>query len=339
MSWCVRSLAERLGLSWHGDGEVALERAASLESADARSLGFAVPGTAAERIATSRAGAIIVAEGDADAARCTVLISERPYVDYARASQLLHPLPSVCAGIAPGASVDDGATVAADAQVDPGAVVAADAVIDGGAVIGAGAVIGRGARIGAETRIGARVVVAQGCELGCRCIVQPGAVIGSDGFGYARDGAEWVRIPHVGRVVIGDDVAVGANTTIDRGTSDDTVIEDGVILDNLIQIAHNVRIGRNTAMAGCAGVAGSARIGRRCTVGGAAVILGHLEIVDDVHITATTLVRTSIREAGTYSSGLPLETNAEWRRNAARFRQLDRLARRVTALERNRNGN
>lgn len=339
MSWSVGSLAQALGLPWHGPGERELDRAASLESADATSLAFAVPGTALDRIAATSAGAIIVTEGDGAGAPCAVLLSERPYVDYARASQLLHPLPAVEPGIAAGAAVDPGATVADDAEVDAAAVIAADAVIASGAVIGPGAVVGRGARIGADTRIGPRVVVAGGCELGSRCIVQPGAVIGSDGFGYARDGAEWVRIPQVGRVLIGNDVAIGANTTIDRGTADDTVIADGVILDNQIQIAHNVRIGRNTAMAGCAGVAGSARIGERCTIGGAAVVLGHLEIVDDVHITATTLVRTSIGEPGTYSSGLPLETNAEWRRNAARFRHLDRLARRVAALEKDRKGN
>jgi UDP-3-O-[3-hydroxymyristoyl] glucosamine N-acyltransferase len=338
VTWSVRSLAERLELTWRGDGERVLARAASLESADGESVGFAVPGTSAERIGATAAGALIVNEQEAGAAPCSVLLSDRPYVDYARASQLLHPLPAVEPGVAPGASVDAGATVAADAQVEPAAVVAADAVVEEGAVIGPGAVIGRGARVGRDVRIGARVVVAAGCELGARCIVQPGAVIGSDGFGFARDGAEWVRIPQVGRVVVGADVAIGANTTIDRGTADDTVIGDGVILDNLIQIAHNVRIGENTAMAGCVGVAGSARIGARCLIGGAAGILGHLEIVDDVQIAAMSLVRRSIREPGSYSAGTPLEPSADWRRNAARFRQLDRLARRVAALEKDRDG-
>lgn len=338
MAWSVRSLAERLGLSWRGDEEGVLVRAASLESADAESLGFAVPGTAAERIGATAAGAIIANEPEADAAPCAVLLSDRPYVDYARASQLLHPLPAVEPGVARSASVDPGATVAADAQVDPAAVVAADAVIDGGVVVGPGAVVGCGARVGRDTRIGASVVVAAGCELGPRCIVQPGAVIGSDGFGFARDGAEWVLIPQVGRVVVGAGVAIGANTTIDRGTSGDTVIGDGVILDNLIQIAHNVRVGEHTAMAGCVGVAGSARIGARCLIGGAAGILGHLEIVDDVQIAAMSLVRRSIREPGSYSAGTPLEPSADWRRNAARFRQLDRLARRVAALEKDRDG-
>ncbi len=339
MQWTVHDLAERLGLEYSGDGTAALARAASLESAGPDALTFFVPGAAAERLAATRAGAVIVGPDDVARAPCASLVSNEPYLHFARASQLLHPLPAVEPGIAAGAAVAPTASVDQRAQIATGAVIEAGARVDADAVVGPGCVIGADARIGAGTRLGARVVVGDRCLLGARCIVQPGAVIGSDGFGYARDGDGWVRIPQIGRVVIGDDVAIGANTTIDRGTSDDTVIDDGVILDNQIQIAHNVHIGAGTAMAGCVGVAGSAVIGARCTVGGAAAILGHLEIVDDVHITAMSMVSKSITLAGTWSSGLPLEPNREWRRNAARFRQLDRLARRVNALEKDRTGN
>lgn len=339
VQWTVQGLAERLGLEYRGDGSAALARAASLESAGPDALSFLVPGTAVERLEGTRAGAVIVCMDDVRAAPCPSLVSEEPYLHFARASQLLHPLPAVEPGIAAGAVVAPDACVDERAEVAAGAIVEAGARIEAGAVIGPACVIGANAHIGVDTRLGARTVVGDRCILGARCIVQPGAVIGSDGFGFARDGEAWVRIPQVGRVVIGDDVAIGANTTIDRGTSDDTEIGDGVILDNQIQIAHNVRIGAGTAMAGCVGVAGSALIGARCTVGGAAVILGHLEVADDVHITAMSMVSKSITLAGTWSSGLPLEPNREWRRNAARFRQLDRLARRVNALEKDRAGN
>lgn len=339
VQWTVQGLAERLGIAYNGDGTVALTRAASLESAGPDALSFFVPGTAVERLAATRAAAVIVCADDVAAAPCASLVSDDPYLQFAHASQLLHPLPAVEPGIAHGATVAPDASVDERAEVASGAIVEAGARIEAGAVIGPGSVIGAHARIGTDTRLGPRTVVGDRCILGERCIVQPGAVIGSDGFGFARDGDGWVRIPHIGRVVIGDDVAIGANTTIDRGTSDDTVIGDGVILDNQIQIAHNVRIGAGTAMAGCVGVAGSAVIGARCTIGGAAVILGHLEIVDDVHITAMSMVSKSITLAGTWSSGLPLEPNRDWRRNAARFRQLDRLARRVNALEKDRTGN
>jgi UDP-3-O-[3-hydroxymyristoyl] glucosamine N-acyltransferase len=135
-------------------------------------------------------------------------------------------------------------------------------------------------------------------------------------------------------VAIGDDVEIGANTCIDRGALDDTVLEDGVKLDNLVQIGHNVRVGAHSAFAGCVGVAGSARIGRRCTAGGGAIILGHLQIVDDVHITAATVVSRSIHKPGQYSGAFPFDDNASWEKNAATLRQLHTLRERLRALER-----
>lgn len=333
MAWTVRTLAERLGIPFNGDGERVIARVASLESAGADALTFLARETFLDRLGATRAGAAVVSPRWVDAAPCPVLLSDNPYATYARAAQLLHPPPELPPGIDDAACVDRSARLGDGVHVGPFAVVEAGAEIADGAQVAAGAFIGRDAGIGARTRVGPRAVVVHGCRIGARGLVQPGAVIGADGFGYARDGDAWVKIPQVGAVVVGDDVEIGANTTIDRGTLDDTVIGNGVILDNQIQIAHNVRIGEHTAIAGCVGVAGSAVIGRRCTVGGAAVILGHLEIVDDVHITAMSLVTKSITLAGTYSSGTPLESNADWRRNAARFRQLDALARRVGRLE------
>jgi len=159
-------------------------------------------------------------------------------------------------------------------------------------------------------------------------------VIGADGFGMALEAGRWVKIPQIGRVLIGDDVEIGANTTIDRGALDDTVIEDGVKLDNQIQIGHNVRIGAHTAIAGCVGIAGSARIGRHCTLGGAAMILGHLELADGVHISAGTLVMKSISRAGTYTGIFPLQENHTWSRTAVLLRNIDDLETRIRTLER-----
>jgi UDP-3-O-[3-hydroxymyristoyl] glucosamine N-acyltransferase len=332
-TWTVRALAERLGLSWKGVGETAVARVASLESAEADCLAFVSRAAYLDRLADCGAGAVIVAPEHAERVRAAAILAENPYAAYARAAQLLHPRPLAEPGIHESAVVDAGARLGADVRVGPRAVVEYGAELGHGTVVAAGAFIGRDASIGAGSYIGPSVTVAHECRLGARCVVQPGAVIGSDGFGFARDGDEWLRIPQIGRVVIGDDVEIGANTTIDRGTLDDTCIGNGVILDNQIQIAHNVRIGDHTAMAGCAGVAGSAVIGARCTIGGRASILGHLEIVDDVHITATSFVTKSIRKPGTYSSGIPVEEGDRWRRNAARFRQLDSLARRLAAIE------
>jgi UDP-3-O-[3-hydroxymyristoyl] glucosamine N-acyltransferase len=158
-------------------------------------------------------------------------------------------------------------------------------------------------------------------------------VLGADGFGLAMDAGRWLKVPQLGGVVVGDDCEIGANTTIDRGALEDTILEEDVRLDNQIQVGHNVVIGAHTAMAGCAAVAGSARIGRYCLVGGGAGILGHLEVCDRVVITAMSLVTHSIREPGEYSSGTPIMDNRAWRKSAARFKQLDALARRVAGTD------
>jgi UDP-3-O-[3-hydroxymyristoyl] glucosamine N-acyltransferase len=165
-------------------------------------------------------------------------------------------------------------------------------------------------------------------------IAHSGVVIGADGFGIASDEGRWIKIPQIGRVLVGDDVEIGANTTIDRGAIDDTVIEEGVKLDNQIQVGHNVRIGAHTAIAGCAAIAGSADIGRHCTIGGAAVILGHLKLVDHVNISAGTVISRSILKAGTYTGMFPFDDNESWSRNTAVVRHLAELLERVRALER-----
>jgi UDP-3-O-[3-hydroxymyristoyl] glucosamine N-acyltransferase len=232
-----------------------------------------------------------------------------------------------------------GAVVAASARVDSTAWVGPLSVIEDGVEIGPevyvgpGCVVGKDSRIGAGTRLVARVAVVNGSVIGERCILHPGAVVGSDGFGNANDAGRWVKVPQIGRVVIGDDVEIGANTTIDRGSLKDTVIGDGVRLDNLIQVGHNARIGDHTAAASFVGISGSTQIGSRCTLGGAAGFAGHLTIADDVHFTGMAMVTHSIREPGVYSSGIPAIPNREWRRNVVRFQHLDALTRRVKALE------
>ena len=161
-------------------------------------------------------------------------------------------------------------------------------------------------RIGRGTRLYAHVAVYHDCVIGERVILHSGAVIGADGFGMARDDGRWLKIPQIGRVLIGDDVEVGANTTIDRGALDDTVIEEGVKLDNQIQIGHNCRIGAHTAIAGCVGIAGSTRIGSYCQIGGSAMISGHLTIADHVEISGGTAVAKSIAKPGTYTAVFPM---------------------------------
>ena len=213
------------------------------------------------------------------------------------------------------------------------AVIHPTAIVHPSAHIGPLCVIEQGARIGADTVLKSRVTVGEDCVLGQRCIVHAGVVIGADGFGFAPHGEGWEKIEQLGAVKIGDDVEIGANTCIDRGALGDTVIEDGVKLDNLIQIGHNVRVGKHTAMAGCVGVAGSAIIGARCTIGGGAIVLGHLSLADQVHISAATVVTRSIRKAGNYTGMFPIDDNASWEKNAASLKQLHGLRERIRVIE------
>ena len=219
--------------------------------------------------------------------------------------------------------VSAGAQVAASASVGPLAVIEDGVDIGERAVVGPGCVVQRGAMIGADSWLVSRVSLYPGVRIGRRCLVHAGAVIGADGFGFAPDAGSWVKVPQLGGVQVGDDVEIGANTTIDRGAIEDTVVENGVKLDNQIQVGHNVTIGAHTAVAGCVGISGSTTIGRRCMIGGGVGIAGHLTIADDVVVTGCSLVSASIRQAGSYSSGMPTVETRLWRRMVAHLRRLD----------------
>jgi UDP-3-O-[3-hydroxymyristoyl] glucosamine N-acyltransferase len=315
-------IASRLGGRVVGDAGVLIEQVASLEHAQGRDIVFFSSARYKAQLAATRAAAVILGPQDEPLTRLPRIVSDNPYAYFARLSQLLNPAPAPRPGVHAAAHVDASARLAASARVDAGAVVGATVEIGERAWIGAGCSIGEAATVGADSRLHPSVVVYAGCRIGKRAIVHSGAVIGADGFGMALDAGRWLKVPQIGRVLIGDDVEIGANTTIDRGTVDDTVIEDGVKLDNQVQIGHNCRIGAHTAMAGCAGVAGSAHIGRRCTLGGAAVVLGHLSLCDDVHVSAATVITRSIRRPGTYTGLYPFDENAAWARNAALLRRL-----------------
>ena len=331
--YSVAELAERFGLEVRGDGARMVSGVGTLVGANASELSFLSNGKYTAQLLSTRAGAVVLREENLADCPTTALVAKDPYVTYARIAALFERLPAAPAGVHPSAVVAASARVSPGASIGPCCVIEADAVVEDGAVLGPHCVIGEGCVLGAQSRLVARVTLVTRVTLGRRVLVHPGAVIGSDGFGLAFERDHWVKIPQLGGVRIGDDCEIGANTTIDRGALDDTVLEEDVRLDNQIQIAHNVRIGAHSALAGCAAVAGSAKIGRYCMIGGNAGVLGHLELADRVTITAKSLVTHSIREPGEYSSGVPLQDNRLWRRNAARFKHLDEYARRLAALE------
>jgi UDP-3-O-[3-hydroxymyristoyl] glucosamine N-acyltransferase len=338
----VAELADRFGLAFRGDGARVIDGVGTLASAGPSQLGFLSNSKYTAQLATTQAGVVVLREENIGDCQGAALIARDPYVAYAKIAALFERLPAAPAGVHPSAVIADGARISDSASIGPCCVVGSGAVIEDGAVLGPHCIIGEDCTVGAQSRLVARVTLVTRVTLGRRVLVHPGAVIGSDGFGLAFDSSAsdhggWIKLPQLGGVRIGDDCEIGANTTIDRGALDDTVLEEDVRLDNQIQIAHNVHVGAHTAMAGCAAVAGSAKIGRYCMIGGNAGVLGHLELVDRVTITAKSLVTHSIREPGEYSSGVPLQDNRQWRKNAARFKHLDEYARRLSALEKDSN--
>jgi UDP-3-O-[3-hydroxymyristoyl] glucosamine N-acyltransferase len=330
-------IAAHLGGELIGDAELRITRIGPLEGATPSTISFLSNPRYQQQLAQSQAACVIVAPAmrDAAAARGGAIVLDNPYLGFARLTQwwASHTRPAEPAGVHASAVVDPSAMIGAGASVGPLAVIEAGATIGAGAAIGAQCFVGAGAVVGEATRLAARVVVGAGCRIGARGIVHSGVVIGADGFGFAPNQGRWEKIEQLGAVRIGDDVEIGANTCIDRGALDDTVIEDGVKLDNLIQIGHNVHVGAHTAMAGCAGVAGSATIGAHCTVGGGAIVLGHLTLADNVHISAASVVMRSIQKPGQYSGVFPIDDNASWEKNAATLRQLHGLRERLRALE------
>jgi UDP-3-O-[3-hydroxymyristoyl] glucosamine N-acyltransferase len=334
-------LSAHLGGELIGDDGAIVSRIGPLESADAHTISFLSNPRYQPQLAASAAGCVIVGPSmrEAAAARGAAIVCADPYLAFARLTQwwAAQSRPVPVPGVHASAVVEEGARIDPTAAIGAQAFVGAGARIAAGAVVGVQCHVGRDATVGEATVFKPRVVLGDGCHIGARGIVHGGVVIGADGFGFAPEqhegGPRWVKIEQLGAVWIGDDVEIGANTCIDRGALEDTVLEDGVKLDNLVQIGHNVRVGAHSAFAGCVGVAGSAKIGRHCTAGGGAIILGHLELVDHVHITAATVVTRSILKPGQYSGLFPFDDNASWEKNAATLRNLHALRQRVQAIE------
>ena len=337
-AYTLRDIAGRFGGRVMGNPATRVHGVGTLENAAAGTVAFLANERYLPQLRTTRAAVVIVSEAASDATTLPRIVCDNPYAYFARVSALFNPLPAAKTGRHRTAVVDRSAVLGAGVSVGPHAVVGARARLGAGTVIGAGCFVGEDVAIGAGSRLFPNVTIYHGCVIGDRVILHSGVVIGADGFGLAPDEGRWLKIPQVGRVVIGNDVEIGANTTIDRGAIDDTIIEDGVKLDNQIQVGHNVRIGAHTAIAACTGIAGSARIGRFCQIGGASGIAGHIVIADHVVISTHTLITKSLEEPGTYTGAYPFETNGKWRRNAAQLRHLSELVERVRALEKKQSG-
>ncbi len=331
--YTLTEIAQHIGAQVVGDGQVTVSSIATLDTARSGQISFLSNPKYRHQLETCQADAVIMREQDLGDYQGNALLMTNPYVGYAKMAQLLDTTPAPAQGIAESAVIDPTAIIGADVAVGANTVIESGVEISNGCQIGAGCFIGKNSKLGANTKLWANVSVYHDVIIGQRCVFQSATVIGSDGFGYAPDNGRWLKIPQTGGVTIGNDTEVGACTSIDRGALDNTIIGNNVIIDNQVQIAHNDIIGDNCAIAGGSVIAGSTTIGKNCIIGGACAISGHLNISDGVTITGMTMVIKDINDPGVYSSGMPSQTNREWRRNAARYRQLDELAKRLKKLE------
>lgn len=333
MAFTLAQLAQQLGAEVHGDGTREIRKVATLENAGEGEIAFLSNKKYRHFLEQSKATAVLITEADLPFCPTNALVLKDPYVGFARVAQLLDTTPQ------PATDIHPSAVIAADVQLGERVAIGANAVIESGVVlgddvrIGPGCFVGKNTRLGARSRLWANVTLYHNVTLGTDCLVQAGTVIGADGFGYANERGEWIKIPQLGGVTIGNRVEIGACTTIDRGALEDTRIADNVIIDNQCQIAHNVEIGYGTAVAGSTVMAGSLKVGKYCIIGGASVFNGHMEICDQATVTGMAMVMRPITEPGIYSSGIPLQTNKEWRKTAARVMRIEEMHKRLSRLE------
>lgn len=327
-------LAQRIGAELVGNPQQKISALATLQTAIPTDLSFIANPAYKKYLADTQAGAVICAPDLAESISGNKLIVANPYLSYALLTPLFDSFLVADSGVHSSAVLGKNCVLGKDVWIQANAVVGDNVTLGDGVIIGAGAVVGSNTTIGQRTKLYANTTIYHDVSIGTDCIFHSGCVIGADGFGFSPSSAGWVKIHQLGSVVIGNKVEIGANTTIDRGALDNTFIDDGVIIDNLVQIGHNVQLGKNTAIAAHTAIAGSTVIGDNCTIAGAVAIAGHLTLADKVHITGMSMVSSSITEAGSYSSGVPLSSTKEWRKNAARFRQLDSLASRIIKLAR-----
>ena len=315
-------LVKKLGGELIGDSNILINSVASLESAHKNSISFFNNPRYSDLLITTKAAVVIINRESLSFRSGVSIVIDNPYLYFAKVSQLLNPSKSLKKEVHKSAIIHPSCKLGLDIYIGPNVVIDENVSIDDGVVIHAGSMIEADSVIGKASVIHPHVVIKANTIIGKNCTLYAGCVIGSDGFGYAKDDNKWIAIPQTGRVILGDNVDIGSNSTIDRGTLDDTIISSGVKIDNLVQIGHNCMIGENTIIAGCVGIAGSAKIGKNCAIGGAAMILGHLSITDNVTISPGSMITRSIKTSGTYTALMPFQDHEAWLKTAAKIRRL-----------------
>lgn len=328
----LREIAEKLGCELVGDGEIEILRVAGIDDAGQGDLTFVANPKYISRIKRTRASAIILGR-DHPEAPIPSLRTDNPYLAFARAIELFYAPPAQPRGIHPTALISPRARIGSNPSIGAYAVIGDDAAIGDNVTIYPHVVIYPGAVIGNDCLFHAGVIIREFVRIGHRVIVQNGAVIGGDGFGFAKkEDGSYHKIVQSGTVIIEDDVEIGANTTIDRATVGATVIKRGAKIDNLVQIGHGCRVGENSLLAAQVGLAGSTTVGRSCMLAGQVGAAGHLTIGDNVVATAQTGIPSSV-DSNMVVSGYPAMDNLTWRKISAALPRLPELIKKVRALE------
>ncbi len=324
-SFKLSQLAEILGAEVEGDPNKEIFGIGTLINSTDQDISFIARESYVSQLSTTKAGAVICDSNISQMYEGNKLICHDPYLLYAKCTKLFKEKPLTEIGISKLAFIEDSASVSEHASISNFVTISENVVIADDVSIMPGVFIGKGCSVGKGTILYSNVSIYDSVEIGNDCIVHAGAVIGSDGLGFAKENNEWVKVEHLGKVMIGDNVEIGSNTTIDRGSVGNTVIENNVKIDNQVHIAHNVYVGSGTAIAGNSAIAGSTKVGKNCTLAGCTAIVDNVEITDEVHITAMSLITKSIKESGFYSSGTPFMKNSEWKKNAVAFKKLNNL--------------
>lgn len=337
-SFSLEQIAQQINAELRGDGQAEITGIAPLQSAKPGQISFLNNSRYRKFLESTQATAVIISSDDAADCPANALVAKDPYVAYAKAASLLAPKLTNPNGIHPSSVIGENCEIHPEASIGANCVIAANVKIGKASVISSGCVIGENSSLGESCYLWPNVTIYHGVTIANRVRIHSGTVIGSDGFGFAKDpDGKWLKVPQLGGVRIDDDVEIGASTTIDRGALEDTIIEEGVILDNQIQVGHNVKIGAYTAIAACTGISGSVTIGKNCMISGMVGFTGHFEVCDNVMITGMTVVSKAITKPGIYSSGTAIEPHHQWRKNAVRFRQLDSMAEKIRNLEKQMN--
>ncbi|MCV2528524.1 MAG: UDP-3-O-(3-hydroxymyristoyl)glucosamine N-acyltransferase [Candidatus Lightella neohaematopini] len=328
----ITDLARQLNAKLLGDNNIIIHGITSIYNTKKHYITFLANNKLRFLLSNCKASAIIIDKSNVSFCKITSLVVDNPYLAYVLFAKKLYNI--IHNNIIDNAKEKD-VTLGKNVNISNNVVIEKNVKLGNNVFIGSNCFIGKNVNIKDNTKLFNNVTIHYDTIIGSNCVIQSGTVIGSDGFGYIKDKKKWLKVPHLGKVIIKNYVEIGSCTTIDRGTLDDTIISDGVIIDNQCQIAHNVTIGKYTAIAGGVIIAGSSHIGNNCLIGGATVINGHIHICDKVTITGMSMVIRSIKKSGVYSSGIPVQQNNKWRKTTVLTMNINKINERIKIIEKN----